>query len=79
MIEGRIGSPLIIVDDVVTSGMSALKAIKTVREEGYECRSMMRIVFRGTKEQLQDIEKEAKLQYVFNKAEILELAETDMA
>jgi len=34
-IEGRITSPVVIIDDVITSGMSAIAAVRQVREEGF--------------------------------------------
>ncbi len=71
-IEGKIVSPAVIIDDVVTSGMSALSAISMVREEGIECACLMAIVFRGTVEQRDTIEKEIQLRYIFDKDRIIE-------
>lgn len=72
LIEGRITSPVVIIDDVITSGMSAIIAIDAVKEEGFECKCLMSIVFRGTDEQRNNIEKDIKLKYIFHKDQFIE-------
>ena len=46
LIEGVIQSPAVVIDDVITSGGSALKAVRAVREEGHECLLLLCIIFR---------------------------------
>lgn len=71
LIEGVISSPVVIIDDVITSGMSAIIAVHAVQEE-FECKSLMSIIFRGTDEQRETIEKDIKLQYIFHKDQFIE-------
>jgi len=71
LIEGRINSPVVIIDDVITSGMSAIIAVHAVQEK-FECKSLMSIIFRGSDEQRETIEKEIPLQYIFHKAQFIE-------
>ncbi len=79
MIEGRITSPVVIIDDVITSGMSAMTAIRQVREHGYECRALMSLLFRGTEEHRQNIERECKLEYVFHEDEFVKQSKESAA
>lgn len=72
LIEGRIISPVVIVDDVITSGMSAIIAVNAVREMGHECKSLMSVIFRGTDENRQNIEKESKLQFIFHRDQLVD-------
>ncbi len=71
MIEGRIGSPAVIVDDVITSGMSAITAVKAVKEQRHDCLCLMAIVFRGTAGQRRDIEEHAPFQFIFDKDQLV--------
>ena len=71
-IEGIVSSPCVILDDVITSGNSALTAVDAIKSEGYECRSLVCILFRGTDTQLQTIEQKIKLEYIFHKDEFIE-------
>ena len=71
LIEGRISTPVVIIDDVVTSGMSALDAVNVVREAGYECKRLMTIVFRGSEIQYKAIDKYIPLQYIFHKDQFM--------
>lgn len=73
-IEGVITSPAVIVDDVITSGMSAISAVNAVKEEGVECKRLMSIIFRGTEQNLKDIEKDIRLKYIFSKDQLTELS-----
>lgn len=72
LIEGRITSPVVIIDDVITSGMSAISAVNAVKEQGFECKCLMSIIFRGTKKHSEDIEKDVKLEYIFHKDQFIE-------
>ena len=72
LIEGRITTPVVIIDDVITSGMSAINAVNAVKEAGYECKCLMSIVFRGTDEQCENIKKDIPLQYIFHKDQFIE-------
>ena len=65
-IEGVITPPAVILDDVITSGQSAIAAVDAVREAGYECRCLLGIVFRGTEQQRAEIERHAPLRYIFH-------------
>ena len=71
LIEGTIISPVVIVDDVITSGMSAITAVNAVKNMGYECKSLMSVIFRGTEKHRQNIEKESKLQFIFHKDQLI--------
>lgn len=71
LIEGRISSPIVIIDDVITSGMSAITAVHAMQEK-FDCKSLMCIIFRGTEEQRQNIEKTSKLQFIFHKDQFIE-------
>lgn len=64
-IEGRIAPHVVVVDDVITSGTSAVSAIDAVREEGHECECLMSVIFRGDKSDYEEITKSAKLRYIF--------------
>lgn len=72
LIEGRITSPAVIIDDVITSGMSAIIAIDAVKEAGFECKRLMSIIFRGSEEQRGKIEEKIALQYIFHKDQFIE-------
>ena len=71
-IEGMIRSPAVIVDDVITSGMSAMSAVNVLRKEGFECKCIVSIIFRGTKEQRNSIENEIPLQFIFSQDQLVE-------
>ena len=71
LIEGRISSPVVIIDDVITSGMSAITAVNAVQEK-FECKSLMTVIFRGSDKQRETIEKDIKLQYIFHKDQFIE-------
>ena len=70
-IEGIIDSPVVVVDDVITSGDSAIQAAKAVQEKDYECRHLLSIVFRGTDEQEEKINKISKFDYLFTEKELV--------
>ena len=72
MIEGVIKSPAIVVEDVVTSGGSAIRAVREVRDAGYACDTLLCVVFRGSAEQQAEIESMVKLQYLLRSDHILE-------
>lgn len=75
-IEGRIEDQtelsVIVVDDVITSGKSALSAIDAVRGAGHECVCLLAIIFRGSEEQLDEIKKEVRFSYLLRKDEVIE-------
>ncbi|RNJ79532.1 MAG: hypothetical protein EB829_01885 [Nitrosopumilus sp. H8] len=66
-IEGKITSPVVIIDDVITSGMSAISAVNAVEKAGHKCKCLMSIIFRGNQRQYEEITKSVPLQYVFAK------------
>jgi len=70
-IEGIIKSPIVVVDDVITSGDSAIKAVNVVKDE-YECKCLISIVFRGTPENKEKIEEVSEFKYIFTEAELVE-------
>ena len=67
-----IKSPVVIVDDVVTSGMSALDAASAIREAGFECMCIMSIIFRGTSKQREEIEESIRLEPIFYQDQLVE-------
>jgi len=69
-IEGIIDSP-VVVYDIITSGDSAIQAAKAVQEKDYECRRLLSIVFRGTDEQEEKINKVSKFDYLFTEKELV--------
>lgn len=64
-IEGMPESPVAVVDDVITSGASALAAVDAAREAGYDCKLLMAIVFRGSDADLSRIGQYGKFEYLF--------------
>ena len=70
-IEGMIESPVAIIDDVITSGNSAIKAIEAVQEKNYECACLLSIIFRGTPSDKERIEKIIKYRYIFTESELV--------
>lgn len=71
MIEGVIESPAVMVEDVITSGGSALRAVGEVRDEGYECDHLVCVVFRGSDAQQREIEKTVKMRYLLRSDYVL--------
>ena len=72
MVEGRISSPVVVVDDVITSGKSAMMAVDAVRTAGHNCTRLLSIVFRGTAKDLKRIEAHGAFEYVFSASQIIE-------
>ncbi|MDA7941050.1 MAG: hypothetical protein MPJ06_00880 [Nitrosopumilus sp.] len=64
-IEGNPGHIIVVVDDVITSGKSALQAVDAMKKEKHECVSLMCIVFRGSDEDRKRIEAEIKFEPLF--------------
>ncbi len=71
-IEGNIHSPVVVVDDVITSGDSAIQAAKAIQEKNHECRCLLSIVFRGTPEQKEKINEVSKFEYLFTEKELVD-------
>ncbi|MBI1828180.1 MAG: orotate phosphoribosyltransferase [Thaumarchaeota archaeon] len=67
-IEGRIESPVVVVEDVITTGESAIKAINIIRNEKYEVEYLFSMVFRGNEETRRKIEEKGKIKfnYIFD-------------
>ena len=65
-IEGRPQSPVAIVDDVITSGGSAVEALNVVKSEGYDPKCLLSIVYRGGEEQKAKISEHGKFLYIFD-------------
>jgi len=55
---------------VVAGGASALAAVRRVREEGFECGTLMCLVFKGTERDRRSIEGECRFEYVFRGDEL---------
>ncbi|MGI0072702.1 MAG: orotate phosphoribosyltransferase [Nitrosotalea sp.] len=70
-IEGCVKSPTVVVDDVITTGDSALKAIEKLREEHHTVDYIFTVVYRGTEEERHKIEAKhkIKLRYIFSEAD----------
>jgi len=66
-LEGKADSPVIVVDDVVTTGTSALDALNYLREEKIDVNCILTVVFRGTEEEALNFKKQhgIELQYLF--------------
>ena len=80
-IEGIIESPVVVVDDVITSGDSAVRAVravKTIKDKKYDCKCLISIVFRGTDEQEENIRKVSNFKYLFTEKELVEKFTKDL-
>ena len=67
-LEGVVKSPVIVLDDVITSGHSALEALDYLGElNNIEINCVITIIYRGTKEEAQNFKKKhgVELQYIF--------------
>ena len=73
-IEGKAIRPAVIVDDVVTTGESALNALNVLKEEGIDVQYLFAIVYRDTPETKEKFEKEnnIKLINLFYESEFIE-------
>lgn len=69
-IEGLLESPAVIVEDVVTSGMSAASAATTVKKEGCECKTILSIIFRGSRQEQKKIEQQYGLWYALHEDDV---------
>ena len=70
-INGKIKSPVVIVDDVITSGRSALLAVDAVRKAGYDCACIMCVVFRGGTKDRKMIGESVPFEYVLSAERVL--------
>jgi orotate phosphoribosyltransferase len=70
-IEGCAKSPTVVVDDVITTGDSALKAIEKLRNENHTVDYIFTVVYRGTEDERKKIEAEhkIKLRYIFSETD----------
>lgn len=57
-VEGAPASPAVLVEDVMTSGQSALKALRVLADEGIEARRLIVVVYRDTPEAKARLEDE---------------------
>ena len=71
MIEGIPRSPAIILEDVITTGKSALRAISALQEAGYECRGLFSVIFRGEPQHLEMINKRCRFHYIFAESDFI--------
>ena len=70
-VEGVLAGRAVILDDVITTGASAVKAADAVRWEGHRCASIMCVVFRGDGGDRDVVREAAPLRYVFEEADLL--------
>ena len=66
-IEGSPRPPVMILDDVITSGGSSIKAIRAIKDEGIEYIGTMCVLFRGDSQQRQRLEQEGSFDCIFSK------------
>ena len=74
-IEGVVESPIVVVDDVVTTGSSALEAIEYLQDqEDFQIDYLLTLVYRGTKELEKEIEEKygVKLLYIFQEDDFIQ-------
>ncbi|MDI1494818.1 MAG: orotate phosphoribosyltransferase [Cenarchaeum symbiont of Oopsacas minuta] len=71
-IEGRPQTLVAIVDDVITSGNSAIEALDAVKSAGYDSKCLLSIVYRGNKEQKAKIKEYGKFLYIFDEKYFLD-------
>ena len=64
-IAGKVKGNAVIVEDVITSGESALNAVNVVRDAGHECNELLGIIFRGDYAQRTKIKETINLQYLY--------------
>ena len=69
-IEGILRSPAVVVEDVVTSGRSALRAADAVREAGCECRAIISIIFRGGDTERSRINKSDRFYHILHETDL---------
>ena len=75
-IEGAATSPVVILDDVVTSGGSALRAVRAVRAAGLECAGVFCILFRGTNQDMDTMEREGPFRWIFTQSDFVSSDQT---
>ena len=73
-VEGKAIQPAVIVDDVVTTGKSALNALNVLKEEKIDVQYLFAIIYRDTPESKEKFEKEnnIKLINLFYESEFIE-------
>lgn len=65
-IEGRPKPPVIILDDVITSGGSSLQAIHAIKNQNIDYVGAVCVLFRGDAEHRILLEKEGSFQHIFS-------------
>lgn len=65
LIEGLPVEPAAIVDDVITTGSSSLRAAASLQDIGISCASISCVLFRGTMQDQDIIQQIAPLSYIF--------------
>ncbi|MBI5561222.1 MAG: orotate phosphoribosyltransferase [Deltaproteobacteria bacterium] len=75
-IEGPLtkGAKVVVVDDVVTTGGSTIKAIKRAKEKGFEIKKVLVLIDRQEQNGLENIKSaaECEVEAIFTKEELLE-------
>lgn len=74
-IEGAAESPVVILDDVITTGGSALRAALAIKEAGLECAGIFCILFRGTSQDVKAIERVGTLRWIFTQDDFVDPAQ----
>lgn len=73
-IEGIVRSPTVVVDDVVTTGDSALKAVQVLKDSNVDVKYLICIVYRDSPEKKEEFEKKSgiKLLNVFFESDFIQ-------
>lgn len=72
LIEGLPAGPASIVDDVITTGGSALRAAAALQDVGVSCSSICCVLFRGTAQERDTIQQTAPLSYIFTGSDFID-------
>ncbi len=72
-IEGVLRSPAVVVDDVITSGASAILAADTIRGAGCECRAILSIIFRGGNKDKENIRQNSEFHHIFRESDFIDI------
>ncbi len=63
-IEGMLRQPAAVIDDVITTGGSALRAVQAVRDAGCSCDAILAVIFRGTAAQEAVLSRTCRFRYL---------------
>ncbi len=71
-IEGVTQTPVAILDDVITSGGSALQAARVAQKNGLEVVGIFCILFRGSEQNRRELERISPLRHVFTQDDFVQ-------